>query len=160
LETEVGLLMSETCLIVAHDPWFIQLLRIYTEEIGYHVSQAYEGQDVLPIVRRNLPDFILVEEDLPGKVKTADLLYALRAEPAIQSLPILVFSWQGQGIDKDMTQFATSHLQAPITFESFVEALKDAGIQLPTGKHPMEPQVHQDAKGDQPDIKEHKDGAI
>ncbi len=152
--------MSDTCLIVAHDPWFIQLLRIYTEEIGYCVMQAYEGQDVLPIVRRDPPDFILIEEDLPGKVKIADLLYALRAEPVSQALPIVVFSWQGQGIVKEMPQYDTSHLQAPITFESFVDALKDAGIQLPTGKYPMEPQAHLDVQGEQLGNKEHKDGAL
>ena len=47
--------MLRTCLIAAHDPWFIQLLRVYSEESGFRVVQAYEGQDVLPVIHQNLP---------------------------------------------------------------------------------------------------------
>lgn len=143
--------MVQTCLIVAHDPWFIQLLRIYTEEVGLRVSQAYDGQDVLPMVLQELPAVILIEEDLPGKVKTCELLQALRADPASQLLPILVFSWQGQKINKELTQYGITHLQAPITFESFVNALSCSGVQFPAGKHPLEIHNRQDGKEDAPD---------
>ncbi len=139
--------MSQTFLIVAHDPWFIQLLRIYTEEIGLRVAQAYDGQDVLPIVHRDPPAVILLEEDLPGKVKSAELLKELRADPISGRLPVLVFSWQGQKYNNETLQDATIHLQAPITYETFVEALKSAGVDLPAEKQPRGLGDVQDADG-------------
>lgn len=135
--------MSQTSLIVAHDPWFIQLLRIYTEEIGLRVAQAFEGQDVLPMVQRDPPAVILLEEDLPGKVKSMELLKELRADPVAGRLPILIFSWRGQEYSKEMLRDATIHLQAPITYETFVDALKSAGVDLPAE---MRPQVRSDSQ--------------
>ena len=128
-------LMSQTSLIVAHDPWFIQLLRIYPEEVGLGVAQAYDGQDVMPMVHRDLPVVILLEEDLPGKIKSWELLRDLRADPATRELPVLVFSWQGQGLTREMAAYPITRLQAPITYESFADALRNAGVVLPSDKH-------------------------
>jgi DNA-binding response OmpR family regulator len=152
--------MSQTSLIVAHDPWFIQLLRIYAEEIGLRVTQAYDGQDVLPMVHRDLPAVILLEEDLPGKVKSGELLRDLRADSIAGRLPILVFSWQGEEYNKEMLQLqdAAVRLQAPITFESFVDALKSAGVELPAEKRPQRLGNGQEADGKDnlPDLKSSK----
>jgi CheY-like chemotaxis protein len=122
--------MPRTCLIAAHDPWFIQLLRIYTEESGFRVVQAYEGQDVLPIMRHENPAALLLQVDLPGQVKAGELLGLLRADPAFCHIPVLLFSWENNAGDSfaDLTDETTAYLQEPVTYEAFSEALHSAGI--------------------------------
>ena len=124
--------MPQTCLIAAHDPWFIQLLRIYCEESGFHVVQVYEGQDVLPMVLEEAPVAVMMQADLPGKLKGREVLRQLKADSQSQLLPVLVFSWQGHGIDgsapDDWLGEAAAYLQEPVTFESFQDALQKAGV--------------------------------
>ncbi len=120
--------MPQTCLIAAHDPWFIQLLRIYTEESGFRVVQAYEGQDVMPLIHRENPVAILLQVDLPGQIKGWELLDALKRDPAIERIPILVFSWQNSDGMKELAEGAAAYLQEPVTYDAFVDALRKAGI--------------------------------
>jgi CheY-like chemotaxis protein len=127
--------MPQTCLIAAHDPWFIQLLRIYSEESSFFVVQVYEGQDVLPMALQVHPAAVIMQADLPGKLKGREVLRALHADPQVQHVPVLVFSWQGHSADSDvkvdwLKEGAAAHLQEPVTFESFQDALHKAGVGL------------------------------
>jgi DNA-binding response OmpR family regulator len=118
--------MLQTCLIAAHDPWFIQLLKAYSEESGFRVVQAFESQDVLPIIQAEKPVVIFLQIDLPGQVQSKDVLHLVKAEPAMSNIPVLVFSWQGNECGD--IQGATAQLQEPVTYEAFIEALNKAGI--------------------------------
>lgn len=119
--------MPRTCLIAAHDPWLLQLLRVYTEESGFRVVQAHEGQDVLPMIEKEIPAAILLQVDLPGQIKGLELLKVLQKNPLANRIPVLAFSWQGEG-DSEMANEASAFLQEPVTYESFIEALRKLGI--------------------------------
>ncbi len=121
--------MPQTCLIAAHDPWFIQLLRVYSEESGFRVVQAYEGQDVLPLVLQEKPATVLLQIDLPGQVKGREVLRLLKRDPTASRIPVLAFSWQDQADASDIEDIVTAHLQEPVTYKAFVEALAKAGVQ-------------------------------
>jgi CheY-like chemotaxis protein len=123
--------MQQTCLIAAHDPWFIQLLRIYTEESGLRPVQAYEGQEVLPLAYKESPAVILLQADLPGEIKGLDLLCTLRQDPQMKKIPVLLFSWMNiESMDQAAAQSAV-YLQEPVTYEAFQDALQKAGICAP-----------------------------
>ena len=123
--------MLQTCLIAAHEPWIIQLLRIYSEESGFQVMQAFEGQDVLTAVQKEPPVVILLEYDLPGQIKGEEVLRRLKEGDASHAIPILVLSWQDQGMVKDSFEDSVAYLQEPVTYESFVAALTQVGINCP-----------------------------
>jgi DNA-binding response OmpR family regulator len=123
--------MSQTFLIAAHDPWVIQLFRIYAEESGFQISQAYESQDVFANIQVEIPTVILIEADIPGHMKGWEVLTNLRAEPETRGIPILVFSWQDPGISNSTGEDKTEFLQGPVTYDSFVDALKKVGICCP-----------------------------
>lgn len=121
--------MPRTCLIAAHDPWLLQLLRIYTEESGFRVVQAHEGQDVLPMIEKEQPVAILLQVDLPGKIDGWELLHVLNQGPQSTHIPVLAFSWQNEGIG-ELVSGAAAYLQEPVTYETFVDALRKSGICL------------------------------
>jgi CheY-like chemotaxis protein len=119
--------MPRTCLIAAHDPWLIQLLRAYTEEYGFRVVLAYETQEVLPIARKKTFSVILLQGDLPGQITGYELLQILYQSPATHSIPVLVFDWRTETV-KDPAIGAPAFLEEPVTYSAFVDALQKAGI--------------------------------
>jgi len=127
--------MLSTVLIAAHDPWFLQLLRMYTEESGFRAIQVYEGQDVLPMVRKENPVAVLLQVDLPGHVKGWDVLKALHNEKGVCMIPVLLFTWHDQTLPREVLEGVAAHLQEPIAFETFVETLHNLGLK-PTHQNP------------------------
>jgi two-component system, response regulator, stage 0 sporulation protein F len=121
-----GLFMPRTCLIAAHDPWLLQLLRVYSEESGFRVVQAYEGQDVLPIIEKEVPAAILLQVDLPGQIKGIELLNVLHTDPLANRIPVIAFSWQNEGASE--MEKAAAYLEEPVTYEAFVDTLRKLGI--------------------------------
>jgi CheY-like chemotaxis protein len=125
--------MPLTCLIAAHDPWFIQLLRIYSEESGFRIVQVYEGQEVLPMIYQEKPVAVFLQADLPGKIKGWEVLRFLKADPFACQIPVLVFSWLAQtntDWPESLMEGAAAHLQEPVTYEIFQDALRKAGVGL------------------------------
>ncbi len=119
--------MPRTCLIAAHDPWLLQLLRVYIEESGFRAVQVHEGQDVLPMVEKEEPAAILLQVDLPGQIKGWELLNILNQNPRSKPIPILAFSWQNEDVG-ELMDGAAAYLQEPVTYEAFVDALRKVGI--------------------------------
>jgi len=120
-------------LIAAHDPWFLQLLRMYTEESGYKAVQVHEGQDVLPMIRQENPVAVLLQVDLPGHIKTWEVLKNLNRENGVCKIPVLVFTWHDQELPEEAASYVSAHLHEPITFETFVDTFQELGL------HPVYP---------------------
>ena len=128
---EKALLMSKSCLIAAHDPWLIQLLRVFAHGSGFNVIQAFEGQEVLPLARESLPVVILLQMDLAGQLRGWDVPQDLQATPDTQKIPILAFSWTGQNLNEVPGNDTVTFIQEPVTYELFVNALNKLGIICP-----------------------------
>jgi CheY-like chemotaxis protein len=130
-------------LIAAHDPWFIQLLRVYSEESGFRVVQVHEGQDVLPMMHQEHPAAVIMQADLPGRLKGWEVLRSLHADPLVRDIPVLVFSWQGSGSggeqSREWLDAAAAHLKEPITYDGFQDALTKAGVGRAAGPQPFTP---------------------
>lgn len=123
--------MPHTCLIAAHDPWFIQLLRIFSEESGVRVVQAFEGQDVLPLALQEKPAIVFLQIDIPGQVMGQEVIKLLKRNSATSQIPVFAFSWRAQERLDEIVGDIAGFLQEPITYEVFVDALAKAGVHLP-----------------------------
>jgi DNA-binding NtrC family response regulator len=123
--------MAKSCLIAAHDPWLIQLLRVFAQGSGFDIIQAFEGQEVLPLARDTLPVVILLQMDLAGQLRGWQVPRELKTLPDTQKIPILAFSWTGQNLNDDPEDNTVTFIQEPVTYESFINALKNLGIICP-----------------------------
>lgn len=119
---------ARTVLIAAHDPWFLQLLRIYAEESGFKAVQVHEGQDILPMIRQEQPVALLLQIDLPGQLRSWEVLKKLHEERQACHIPVLAFTWHDQALPEEAMQSITMHLQEPVTFDMFVDALQKLGL--------------------------------
>jgi DNA-binding NtrC family response regulator len=123
--------MSKSCLIAAHDPWLIQLLRVFAHGSGFDVIQAFEGQEVLPLAREAHPVVILLQMDLAGQLRGWQVPHELKTTPDMHKIPVLAFSWAGQNLDDNFEDDTITFIQEPVTYESFVNALNKLGISCP-----------------------------
>lgn len=127
--------MPLTCLIAAHDPWLIQLIRMFVEESGLRAVQVYAGQDVLSMVRQEHPVLVLMQADLPGTVRSRDVLRDLQGDPDMGEIPVLLMlphpNLREDQQHLEMAQHAAATLSDPITYDAFQDALRKAGIRRP-----------------------------
>jgi CheY-like chemotaxis protein len=119
--------MPRTCLIAAYDPWLLQLLRVFTEESGFRVVQVHEAKDVLPMIEQEAPAAILLQVDLPGRMKDGELLDVLNQNPLVNHIPVLAFSWQNEDFG-ELPGNVAAYLQEPVTYDAFVAALHKVGV--------------------------------
>lgn len=130
--------MSKCCLIAAHDPWLIQLLRVFAHGSGFQVVQAFEGQEVLPLARQELPVVILLQMDLAGQLRGWEVPHELNTLPDTKKIPILAFSWTGQALSDDPDNVSVTFIQEPVTYETFVNTLNKLGILCPEKPNTLE----------------------
>jgi CheY-like chemotaxis protein len=81
--------MSQTIIIGANDPNIAYLLQRYAEESGYQSARVCQNDDLLERVRHWQPAAIILDI-----VQAADwtTVRRLKAEPALNHLPIIVYS--------------------------------------------------------------------
>jgi len=123
--------MTDVCLIAAFDPWVIQLLRVFAEESGFRVLQAFEGQEIVPLVTREKPEVILLESQLPGNPSGLDVINMLMEDPKLRDIPILIFSWDTLSRQNTKTYSKHVYLPEPVTFDDFLSALQKVGVCCP-----------------------------
>ena len=80
--------MRGTILVVDDEPKIVKQARDYLERGGYHVFTAGDGKTALAVARRERPDLIVLDLNLPG-MDGLDVCRALRRE---SDVPIIMLT--------------------------------------------------------------------
>ena len=122
--------MGGICLIGESDPFIAQLLRRFSEESGLEPRQARVGQDVLSLARQQPPELVIIEPDLPGKLRGWEAIHAMRREPRLCGIPVITCSWRRAGDAAELVHSAEGHLQKPeLHYDDFLAMLRAIGIE-------------------------------
>ena len=78
-------------LVVDDDPSVRVLLRRLLERSGYAVAEVGTGEDALERIRREPPDLVFLDLQLPDQ-SGHSILEAIRAEPATRLLPVVMLT--------------------------------------------------------------------
>ena len=144
---------DKVILLVEDNPDDAELTRIAFEEAGSphlidHVADGAEALDYLFGRGRHaarasvaLPAVVLLDLNLP-KLGGREVLQALRAEPRMRGLPVVVLTTSAEPFDIDDVYAlgANSYIQKPVEFDRFIEAARQIGLywlglnQAPGGK--------------------------
>src|SRR5579864_3489416 len=81
-------------LIVDDDPFIAEMYRLRLEAEGYDVSIAADGEEGLALAMASVPSIICLDYRLPG-IDGLEALERLRAEPSTNSIPVIMFSNDG-----------------------------------------------------------------
>ena len=88
--------MRGKILVVEDEPKLANLLRDYLEQAGYEPHCLGDGREVVPWVREQTPDLVLLDLMLPGK----DGMEILREIRSFSVVPILVVTSRVEEIDR------------------------------------------------------------
>ena len=86
-------------LVVEDDPDIADLIRHYLEKSGHAVQLLGSGAAVLPKVRAERPDLIVLDLMLPG-LDGLMVCQALRADPLTAAIPIIIVTARGDEADR------------------------------------------------------------
>ncbi len=86
-------------LVVEDDVDIAALLAHYLEKAGHRVERITSGSEVLPKLRKGGADLVILDLMLPG-MDGLIVCQAMRADPAIASIPIIMLTARGEESDR------------------------------------------------------------
>jgi CheY-like chemotaxis protein len=120
--------MPLLCLIAEDSAPVTHYLKSYAEMCGFQVLHVTEGESVLNLARRRQLVVILLNTQLPGKVRGWEVLHLLKADQVTCQIPVVGYcvgdeealSYEGEGAD--------AWFRMPVLYGSFCEILVRAGV--------------------------------
>ena len=115
----------EKVLIVEDDPTNRKLLETILRRGGFTSFSAVDGENGVEIARRETPDLILMDLQLP-KMDGLEATRLLRAHPALSHTPIVAVTGRTAGGVRDeiMAAGCNGYITKPIDARSFLEQVR------------------------------------
>jgi signal transduction histidine kinase/ActR/RegA family two-component response regulator len=120
-------------LVIEDDPSSVDLVHAYLAGSGYEVLVARNGVDGLAAVRREQPDAVILDIQLPG-LDGWDVLSTLKAEPETARIPVVVISVLDERA-RGALHGAAAYLVKPVSRDDVLSAL-DGAVPAAARAHP------------------------
>jgi CheY-like chemotaxis protein len=122
-----------SALIIEDDPLILDILVFKFRNKEWEVSSAMDGEAGLKKAAESKPDIIMLDISLPG-ISGYEVLVALKADPDLASIPVLILSNYGQPeeIDKSLALGAVDHL---IKANVIIDEVVDFAIKIIAGTY-------------------------
>ena len=113
--------MPRTILVVDDDAEIRDLAELVLRGGGYAVRKACSGWDALEEVRRERPDLVLLDVNMPG-MDGWELLRLLKADDLGRNLPIVMFTVKMEFRDKvhALQDGAYDYITKPFSYEELL----------------------------------------
>ena len=123
--------MPRICLIGEHDPFIARLLQRFGQESGLQTVHARVGEEVLALARELKPAVIILEPELPGKVRGWEAVAALRGDGELCDIPVITCAWLCRPDAERLAGVSHGFLQKPdLHYADFLAALMDSGLEI------------------------------
>ena len=86
-------------LVVEDDPDIAELVSHHLERAGYLTEILHSGSDVIPHVRGQAPDLMLLDLMLPG-MNGLEICRVMRSEPNLAVIPIIMLTAKSEESDR------------------------------------------------------------
>jgi len=116
---------QKTILYIEDDPASRSLVERALSHLGYRVLVAERGLDGVDIARRELPDLILTDINLPD-LSGREITTTLRRDKRFSTTPIVALTAQGYGEHRALAMAAgvTGYLVKPVDIEALKERVE------------------------------------
>jgi CheY-like chemotaxis protein len=102
-------------LVVEDHPTMRNALRLILEGEGFRVDEAADGRRALESIRREPPDVVFLDLNIPGTSGT-DVLAAIKGDPATADVGVIVITAEGEeGRAPAMQLGADAYLTKPFS---------------------------------------------
>ena len=89
----------KTIVYVEDEVEMIDLVKLILSRKGYDVIGAVGGREGLDIIRKQIPDLVLLDLMMPD-IEGWDVYQQIRAEETTKHIPVIVVTAKAQNIDK------------------------------------------------------------
>ena len=89
--------MIKKILIIEDEAKIIRTVRLYLEQAGFHVVWAQDGVQGLAEFRRERPEIVLLDLNLPGEMDGLDVCRTLRKD---SNVPVIMLTARSEETDK------------------------------------------------------------
>lgn len=117
--------MTKKVLIVEDNMLNMKLFRDLIEANGYETAQTSNGHDVLDLARREKPDLIIMDIQLP-EVSGLEVTSWLKADEELSTIPVIAvtaFAMKGDE-EKIREGGCEDYIAKPISVIDFLETIK------------------------------------
>ncbi len=92
-------MLKQRILVVDDDSEVVRLMRAYLEKAGFEVLVAYNGETAIHILRRDIPDLLLLDLMLPDR-DGFDITRQVRSDPRLAHIPLIMLTARISDTDK------------------------------------------------------------
>jgi DNA-binding response OmpR family regulator len=117
--------MATRVLIVEDEPNIVESLTFLLRRAGYDVMSVADGDAALAHLRTRAPDLMILDLMLPRR-NGFEVLKAIRAEPALPSVPVMVLTAKGQPQDRKRAEEigVDAFITKPFSNKEIVDAVR------------------------------------
>ncbi|MDF3413410.1 response regulator [Sulfitobacter sp. M57] len=118
--------MSKHVVLVEDELNIAEAIRFLLSNEGWRVETLANGATAVEVIRKAAPDLVMLDVMLPGK-SGFDILHDLRADPAMQGLPVLMLTARGQARDREMAEKAgvSRFMTKPFSNSEMLDAVRE-----------------------------------
>jgi two-component system, OmpR family, alkaline phosphatase synthesis response regulator PhoP len=115
-----------TIVFCEDDPLIRKLIQVAMRDEPHEFHIAEDGAEGLALIRRHLPDLIVTDISMVG-MNGLELCDAVRADPALRHIPIVILSAsvQRSEIEKSLLRGADGYLTKPFTLEQLRSQVRE-----------------------------------
>lgn len=131
--------MSETILVVEDDPTIARVVSTALRSVGMRAVMVDRGDDVLPALRRDAVDLVVLDLTLPGM----DGIEVCRRLREAHEVPVVILSARGEEVDRilGLEIGADDYVTKPFSPRELIARiranLRRAGMQAEEGRGPV-----------------------
>ena len=91
--------MGKSILLVDDERDLVFYTKLFLEEKGYEVTEAYDGQQALEVLETFRPDLVLLDVTMP-RLSGWDVLKRMQEDPENVEIPVLMLTARSEDADK------------------------------------------------------------
>jgi DNA-binding response OmpR family regulator len=89
---------QKSVLIVEDDRFLSSLIRARLEKEGYAITQAFDGEEALGVLKQAQPNLVVLDLIMP-RVSGFEVLEAISVNPLVNQIPVIILSNLAQESD-------------------------------------------------------------
>jgi two-component system, cell cycle response regulator DivK len=116
--------MGNKILVIEDNEQNMYLIQFLLTANGHTVIEAYDGETGIEHAKKDNPDIILLDIQLPG-MDGYEIARIIRSIPDLQTIPIIAVTSYAMAGDKEkiLAAGATDYIEKPINPATFVEQI-------------------------------------
>lgn len=117
--------MDKHVVLVEDEINIAEAIRFLLSQEGWRVETLANGAAAVDVIRKVMPDLVMLDVMLPGK-SGFEILHELRADTAFDDMPILMLTARGQSRDREMAERAgvSKFMTKPFSNAEMLDAVR------------------------------------